>query len=128
MLPHAMNAKYGALDELRFLLQYLLQPLYFPKCILDVMLMPKRRGYRYIVATRDDLSRATEGRALKKATAKALAHFFWKHIYCRYRVVIQVVTANGPEVKRAFKILLRRLKIPQIKISPYNSKANGVVE
>ena len=33
---------------------------------LDVMLMPKRRGYRYIVAARDDLSRATEGRALKK--------------------------------------------------------------
>ena len=30
--------------------------------------------------------------------------------------------------KRAFEILLRRLKIPQIKILPNNSKANGVVE
>jgi transposase InsO family protein len=100
----------------------------FSKVYIDVMLMPKRRGYRYIVAARDDLSRATEGRALKKATAKALARFFWEQIYCRYGVVIQVVTDNGPEVKGAFKILLKRLKIPQIKISPYNSKANGVVE
>ena len=63
-----------------------------------------------------------------KATAKALAKFFWEQIYCRYGAVIQVVTDNGPEVKGAFEILLRRLKIPQVRISPYNSKANGVVE
>lgn len=100
----------------------------FSKVYIDVMLMPKKRGYRYIVAARDDLSRATEGRALKKATAKALAKFFWEQIYCRYGAVIQVVTDNGPEVKGAFEILLRRLKIPQVRISPYNSKANGVVE
>jgi len=90
--------------------------------------MPRRKGYRYIVAARDDLSRATEGRALKKANAKSLAKFFWEQIYCRYGAVLQVVTDNGPEVKGAFEILLRRLKIPQVRISPYNSKANGVVE
>jgi transposase InsO family protein len=100
----------------------------FSKIHIDIMLMPRRKGYRYIVAARDDLSRATEGKALKKATAKALAKFFWEQIYCRYGAVIQVVTDNGPEVKGAFEILLRRLKIPQVKISPYNSKANGVVE
>ena len=100
----------------------------FSKIHIDIMLMPRRKGYRYIVAARDDLSRATEGRALKKATAKALAKFFWEQIYCRYGAVIQVVTDNGPEVKGAFDILLRRLKIPQVRISPYNSKANGVVE
>ena len=100
----------------------------FSKIYVDVMLMPSRRGYRYIVAARDDLSRASEGRALKKANAKSLARFFWEQIYCRYGAVIQVVTDNGPEVKGAFEILLRRLKIPQIRISPYNSKANGVVE
>jgi len=92
------------------------------------MLMPRRKGYRYIVAARDDLSRATEGRALKKANAKSLAKFFWEQIYCRYGTVAQVVTDNGPEVKGAFEILLTRLKIPQVRISPYNSKANGVVE
>ena len=92
------------------------------------MLMSRRKGYIYIVAARDDLSRATEGKALRKTTAKALAKFFCEQIYCRYRAVIQVVTDNGPEVKGAFEILLRRLKVPQVKNSPYNSKANGVVE
>ena len=100
----------------------------FSKIYIDIMLMPRRKGYRYIVAARDDLSRATEGRALKKANAKSLAKFFWEQIYCRYGAVLQVVTDNGPEVKGAFEILLRRLKIPQVRISPYNSKANGVVE
>jgi transposase InsO family protein len=100
----------------------------FSKVYIDIMLMPKSKGYRYIVAARDDLSRAAEGRALKKANAKALSKFFWEQIYCRYGAVIQVVTDNGPEVKGAFSILLRRLKVPQVKISPYNSKANGVVE
>jgi len=100
----------------------------FSKIHVDVMLMPKQKGYRYIVAARDDLSRASEGRALKKSTAKALSRFFWEQIYCRYGAVMQVVTDNGPEVKGAFEILLRRLKIPQVRISPYNSKANGVVE
>jgi hypothetical protein len=38
-----------------------------------------------------------------------------------------VVTDNGPEVKGAFDVLLKRLRIPQVHISPYNSKANGVV-
>jgi hypothetical protein len=100
----------------------------FSKIYIDIMLMPRQHGYRYIVAARDDLSRATEGRALKKANAKSLAKFFWEQIYCRYGIVMQVVTDNGPEVKGAFEILMRRLQIPLVRISPYNSKANGVVE
>jgi hypothetical protein len=42
--------------------------------------------------------------------------------------VQRTVTDNGPEVKGAFEILLRRMKIPQVHISPYNKHANGVVE
>lgn len=100
----------------------------FSKVYIDVMLMPVAQGYRYIVAARDDLSRAAEGRALQKANATSLAKFFWEEIYCRYGMIQHVVTDNGPEVKGAFELLLKRLDIPQVKISPYNSKANGVVE
>jgi hypothetical protein len=39
-----------------------------------------------------------------------------------------VVTDNGPEVKEAFDRLLKRMNIPQIRITPYNHHANGVVE
>ena len=100
----------------------------FFKIYVDVMLMPKAKGYRYIVAARDDLSLAAEGRALRKASAANIAKFFWEEIICRYGAIGEVVTDNGPEVKGAFDELMRRYGIPQIRISAYNSKANGVVE
>ena len=90
--------------------------------------MPEAQGYRYIVAARDDLSKAAEGRALRNANSKQLSQFFWEQIICRYGAVGMVVTNNGPEVKGAFDELLRRHGIPQVRISAYNSKANGVVE
>lgn len=100
----------------------------FLKIHVDVMNMPIAKGYHYIVAARDDLSRASEGRALKKSNAETLSQFFWEQILCRYGAVGMVITDNGPEVKGAFQKLIRRYGIPQIKISAYNSKANGVVE
>ncbi|EPQ49922.1 hypothetical protein GLOTRDRAFT_51378, partial [Gloeophyllum trabeum ATCC 11539] len=56
----------------------------FTKLYADVMLMPKAKGYRYIVAARDDLTQAAEGRALRKSNADSLAKFFWEEIICRY--------------------------------------------
>ena len=90
--------------------------------------MPKSGNYRYIVAARDDLSRVSEGRALRNNNAESLARFFWEQVICRYGHVGQVVTDNGPEVQSAFAKLLQRYGIPQVRISAYNSRANGVVE
>lgn len=103
-------------------------PTLFSKVYVDIMFMPKAGKFRYIVAARDDLTQAAEGRALARANSKALANFFWEEIICRYGVIGEVVTDNGKEVQGAFTILMDRYGIPQIKISEYNSKANGVVE
>ena len=100
----------------------------FTKIYVDVLYMPRAGKYRYIVIARDDLSRAPEGRALRSLKARFMANFFWEEIICRYGAVGEVVTDNGPEVSAAFANLLERYGIPHIRISPYNSKANGVVE
>lgn len=100
----------------------------FVKVYIDIMNMPTAHGYRYIVLARDDLSRYVEGRALKSNTAKSLSKFFWEDIYCRYGAIGQITTDNGPEVKGAFSELVKRIDIPQVTISAYNSQANGVVE
>jgi transposase InsO family protein len=100
----------------------------FTKIYVDVLYMPKSGNYRYIVVARDDLSRAPEGRALRTLKAREMANFFWEEIICRYGAIGEVVTDNGPEVSAAFANLLERYGIPHIRISPYNSKANGVVE
>lgn len=98
------------------------------KVYIDVMHMPRVGRYTHIVAARDDLTRASEGLALTRVTADRLADFFWENIYCRYGAVGQVTTDNGPEVRAGFTRLMDKLGIPHIPISPYNSKANGVVE
>lgn len=55
----------------------------FTKIYLDAMVMTKsKKGNTYLVCARDNLSRASEGRALVQAKSEALADFFWKQIYC----------------------------------------------
>lgn len=100
----------------------------FSKVYLDVMKMPKARGKEWLVACRDDLSGATECKALKYDRAKAIAKFFYHRIILRYGTVMEVVTDNGPSFQKDFKEMLSEFGIKQITISPYNSQANGVVE
>jgi transposase InsO family protein len=92
------------------------------------MFMPKAQGYCYIVAARDDLTGVCEAQPLKTCMARTLSTFFWKSIYCRYSIPLQVTTNNGAEVKAGFAVLIECLGVPPIKISPYNKHANGVVE
>ena len=103
-------------------------PQLFSKVYLDVMHMPKARGKQWLVACRDDLSGVTECKALARDRAKAIAKFFYHRIILRYGIVQEVVTDNGPSFQKDFKKLLQDYGIKQIKISPYNSQANGVVE
>ena len=103
-------------------------PLLFSKVYLDVMKMPTARGKRWIVACRDDLSGITECKAIARDQAKVITKFFLHRIILRYGNVQEVITDNGPSFKKEFKKLLRDYGIKHIKISPYNSQANGVVE
>jgi hypothetical protein len=100
----------------------------FRKIYIDVMKMPASGKLSMIVAARDDLTGFCEAKALTAQTSQQLANFFWTQIYCRYGCPQQVTTDNGSEVKAAFEILMKRLRIPQITISSYNKHANGVVE
>jgi transposase InsO family protein len=101
----------------------------FSKIYMDIMKMPKTTsGYNAIVAARDDLSGACEARAIQDGKSQTVADFFWEQIICRYGAVRQVTTDNGPENQAKFKKMVIDLGIPHIKISKYNSQANGLVE
>ena len=90
----------------------------FSKLYVDVMLMFKARGYKYIVVARDDLTLATKGKALQKFLAANLAKFFWEEIICRYSAIGKVVTDNGPEVEGAFEELRKNMEFPRLKFLP----------
>lgn len=99
------------------------------KIYLDAMKMPKIGGFQWIIAARDDLTLAAEGKAVKNLSAKTVEKFIHEELIYRYGGMIgEIVTDNGAEAKAATAITLRRFGIPQPKISPYNSKGNGVVE
>ncbi|SJL17472.1 uncharacterized protein ARMOST_21023 [Armillaria ostoyae] len=101
----------------------------FEKVFVDVMFMhPHSKNYGYIVCAKDDLTGVVEASPLINNNSKELAKFFWEKIYCRYGAIGQVVTDNGSEVKGAFEILIRKLNIPHVRVSPYNKRAGGVVE
>lgn len=85
-------------------------------------------GYTSLVTARDDLSGAAEGRALRSVDSESLRDFFWESLFCRYGAIQEVTTDNGSEVQGAFALLMKRYGLPQTKITPYNSRANGVVE
>lgn len=100
----------------------------FRKVYLDVMKMPEAQGKNWIVACRDDLSGNTEARAIASDNAKTLAKFFKEQIIYRYGTVEEIVTDNGPSLMGEFGRIVLKFNVRHIKISPYNSQANGVVE
>jgi hypothetical protein len=103
-------------------------PCLFSKVYLDVMKMPLARGKQWLIGCRDDLSGVTECKAIARDKAKVIAKFFLKRIIQRYGIVQEVVTDNGPSFGKEFAEMLKKYGVKQIKISPYNSQANGVVE
>ena len=103
-------------------------PSLFSKVYLDVMSMPLAHGKRWLVSCRDDLSGVTECKAIARDRAKVISRFFLKKVILRYGIVQEVVTDNGPSFGKEFSELLEKYGIHHIKISPYNSQANGVVE
>ena len=76
----------------------------------------------------EDISGVCEGRALAKDSAQSIALFFKEQILYHYGAISEVVTDNGPSLVGEFAKLAQEFNVKQIKISPYNSPANGVVE
>ena len=100
----------------------------FYKVYLDIMKMPLAQKYQWLVACRDDLSGVSESRALIADNSRALASFFVEEIILRYGTVGIIVTDNGPSLDGEFTKIVQKYNIHRIRISPYNSQANGVVE
>lgn len=101
----------------------------FRHIYIDCMNMPLAHGKSQIVAARDDLSGYIEARMLAKATARNIAAFLWEDVICRWGTIEVLTSDNGTEfVGEAVKLLVEKYGIAQIQISPYNSRASGVVE
>lgn len=100
----------------------------FRKVYIDTMLLPKSKGKRYLVQARDSLSGWPEWRALRSESAQSIADFIYEDILCRWGAIEDLVTDNGSAYVAAGNLLAEKYGFNHIRISPYNSQANGIVE
>jgi hypothetical protein len=92
------------------------------------MLMPPARKRKYLIQARCSLTSYPEWRALTRETGSAIADFIFEEILCRWGFVAEIVTDNGSAFIAALAELEHKYGIRHIRISGYNSQANGAVE
>jgi hypothetical protein len=92
------------------------------------MFMPKSHGYSKIVHARCSLSGYPEARPLRSENAKAIGDFLFEEILCRWGAVEEIITDNGAPYIKALEYMTEKWGIHHIRISGYNSRANGVIE
>lgn len=100
----------------------------FHKAYLDTMFMEKHGGYIVIVQARCSLTNWVEARMLRTETGETLGRFILEDLFCRWGGLAEIVTDNGTPFVKAVEWLKTRYGIDHIRISPYNSPANGIVE
>jgi hypothetical protein len=61
-------------------------------------------------------------------TGRTIGAFIFEEILCRWGAVEQIVTDNGTAYVAALDWLAERYGIHHIRISPYNSQANGIIK
>jgi hypothetical protein len=90
--------------------------------------MPHTSGYRYIVQAHCSLTAWPEWCALRTETGRTLGAFLFEEVLCRWGAIAEIMTDNGAAFVAALDWLERRFGIWHIRISAYNSRANGIVE
>src|ERR1700678_81885 len=100
----------------------------FLKVYMDTMHMPPSSGYKYIVQGRCSLTYWPEWAMLYAKNAKSLARWILNDIIYRWGLLLEIVTDNGSAFLKALKFLEKHYHIKHIRISGYNSRANGLVE
>ncbi|RDB24438.1 Pro-Pol polyprotein [Hypsizygus marmoreus] len=103
-------------------------PSLFRKVHIDTFFMPEVAGLRYVVHARCALSSWPEWRMLRSERAEILGQFIFEEILCRWGAVEEIITDNGKNYIAAVQWLADKYNIHHIRISPYNSQANGIVE
>lgn len=94
----------------------------------DVLHMtPASNGCKYVVHRRCALSSWMEGKALKEETGTQIGTWLFD-IITRWGCMQEIVTDNGGAFEKATLWLEKKYGIKGIKISAYNSKANGRIE
>ena len=102
--------------------------LLFSKVYMDTMHLTPSSRYKYIIQGRCSLTHWPEWEMLHKESAKSLATFILHNIIYRWGTLLEIITDNGAPFIKALDYLAKHYHLLHIRISGYNSQANGIVE
>jgi Integrase zinc binding domain len=100
----------------------------FAKMYMDSMHMPPAGGFRYIAQGCCSLTHYPKFQMLRSESAKTLGDWIFEDILCRWGALSEIVSDNGAPYIKALDYLAKHYHIHHIRISGYNSRANGTVE
>ena len=100
----------------------------FAKIYVDTMHMPPSSGYKYIIQGRCSISHWAEFDMLRKENAHAIGEWILRSFIYRWGTLVEIVSDNGAPFVKALSYLAKRYHIRHVRISGYNSRANGIVE
>lgn len=85
-------------------------------------------GYKFIVQGRCSISHWPEFDMLRNENARAIGEWLLRCFIYRWGTLVEIVSDNGAPFVKAIEYLGRRYHIRHIRISGYNSRANGLIE
>ena len=100
----------------------------FAKIYVDTMYLPPSSGYKFIVQGRCSLVHYPEFDMLRKESARAIGEWLMKCFIYRWGTLVEIVSDNGAPFVKALEYIEAKYHIKHIRISGYNSRANGIVE
>ena len=100
----------------------------FAKIYVDTMHLPPSSGFKFIVQGRCSVVHYPEFDMLRNENAKAIGEWLLKSFIYRWGTLVEIVSDNGGPFVKAIGYLSKRYHINHIRISGYNSRANGLVE
>ena len=95
---------------------------------LDLMVMPRARGYRYLVLAREELTGFVEGRALRSNHTVGVCRFVLEEIIARYGCFERLRADRGELNSREAREFFERLGVWVVLTTAYNPEANGKIE
>jgi len=104
-------------------------PSLFQRLHADTMSMtPKSNGCGHITHGRCGMTSWMEGRPLREETGRTVGMWLFEDIICRWGCIAEIITDNASVYRAAVAWLENKYGIKGIRISSYNSKANGRIE
>jgi len=92
------------------------------------MHLPNLGGFKYIVQGRCSVVHYPEFDMLQNENARAISDWLLKCFVYRWGTLVEIILDNGGPFVKAIGYLSKKYHINHIRISGYNSHANGIVE